>query len=61
MWRPRSVNRITIFVLCFALVLFIAWAVWPRQTLKVKANASKIEAFVSLLMRSPDQFASKSH
>jgi hypothetical protein len=50
------VNRIAIFVLCFALVLVVAWAIWPRKTLRVKANASKIDAFVSALMRAPDPF-----
>jgi hypothetical protein len=49
------VNRIVIVVVSVAFGLVLAWAIWPRRTLKTKGNASKIEVFVSLLMRSPDQ------
>ena len=48
-------NRIVIVVVCVAFALVLAWAIWPRHTLKAKCNASKIKAFVSLLMRSPDK------
>jgi len=49
------VSRAAIIILCVAVVLFLAWAFWPRRTLKTKGDASKIEVFVSMLMRSSDQ------
>ena len=49
-------SRAAIIVLCVALLVFLAWAFWPRRTARISGPLSELEPRIAHLMSRPGAF-----